>query len=193
VTPWRNLYQKSSFGPRVVLRRYQASDAPDVWEAVVETRATLQRWTAQPASRSSLEEVQVGLSRLESSWDNSVRLVDAVHKRHSGDDLGESGLYEIDGGRRIAEVGYWLRDGAVGHGYMSEALAVLCRPVFSRLELARIEALVQPGNERSLKTTESAGFHLAGFVPRRPERNGQDSDEMCLYILDDPESVGPPP
>jgi len=76
---------------------------------------------------------------------------------------------------------------------MSEALAVLCRPVFSRLELARIEALVQPGNERSLKTTESAGFHFAGFVPRRRERDGQDSDEMWLYILDDPESVGPPP
>src|SRR6266852_9374307 len=74
-------------------------------------------------------------------------------------------FYEIDRSRRTAEVGYWLRDEAVGHGYMSEALAVLCRPVFSRLALARIEALVQPGNERSLKTTESAGFHFAGLFP----------------------------
>ncbi|SRR5258708_1788020 len=180
-------------GPRVQLRRYQASDAPDVWEAVVESRATLKRWAPQPASRGSLEEVRAGLVRLESNWDNTVRLVYAVRNRHSGDYLGELGFYEIDRGRRIAEVGYWLRDGAVGHGYMSEALAILCRSAFSRLVLARIEALVQPGNERSLKTTESAGFHLAGFVPRRPERDGQDSDEMCVYVLDDPESVGPPP
>ena len=49
---------------------------------------------------------------------------------------------------------------------MREAMDLLLREAFTELGLHRLEANIQPGNERSIALAKRAGFELEGFSPR---------------------------
>jgi [ribosomal protein S5]-alanine N-acetyltransferase len=49
---------------------------------------------------------------------------------------------------------------------MTEAMQLLLREAFTRLDLHRIEANIQPGNVRSIALAKRCGFELEGFSPR---------------------------
>jgi ribosomal-protein-alanine N-acetyltransferase len=53
-----------------------------------------------------------------------------------------------------------------GQGYMTEAMHLLLREAFTRLDLHRLEANIQPGNARSIALAKRCGFELEGFSPR---------------------------
>ena len=52
-----------------------------------------------------------------------------------------------------------------GQGYMSEALGLVLHEAFVTLDLHRLEANIQPGNQGSLALARRAGFQLEGFSP----------------------------
>ena len=53
-----------------------------------------------------------------------------------------------------------------GQGYMTEAMRLLLREAFTRLDLHRLEANIQPGNTASIALAKRCGFELEGFSPR---------------------------
>jgi ribosomal-protein-alanine N-acetyltransferase len=63
-------------------------------------------------------------------------------------------------------LGYGGVAGYVGQGYMSEAMQLVLREAFTRLDLHRLEANIQPGNAPSIALAKRAGFELEGFSPR---------------------------
>jgi ribosomal-protein-alanine N-acetyltransferase len=72
----------------------------------------------------------------------------------------------IRGPLQSAFLGYGGVEALSGQGYMSEGLLLLLRHVFEDLRLHRIEANIQPGNERSLALVRRAGFVREGFSER---------------------------
>lgn len=52
-----------------------------------------------------------------------------------------------------------------GQGYMSEALGLVLHEAFVTLDLHRLEANIQPGNQGSQALVRRAGFQLEGFSP----------------------------
>jgi ribosomal-protein-alanine N-acetyltransferase len=72
----------------------------------------------------------------------------------------------IRGPLQSAFLGYGGVAALSGQGYMSEGLRLLLRYVFVDLRLHRLEANIQPGNERSLSLVRSAGFVREGFSQR---------------------------
>lgn len=52
-----------------------------------------------------------------------------------------------------------------GQGYLSEGVALAVRYAFERLELHRVEADIQPGNDASVRLVERLGFRREGFSP----------------------------
>jgi ribosomal-protein-alanine N-acetyltransferase len=107
------------------------------------------------------------------------------------DDDAIAGLFELSGIARgffqSAYLGYWAGAPFAGQGYMSEGMQHVLRFAFSELKLHRVEANIQPGNERSLALARDAGFRREGFSPRYLKIGGRWRDhERWAILADDP-------
>jgi [ribosomal protein S5]-alanine N-acetyltransferase len=86
------------------------------------------------------------------------------------DDDALVGVYNVSeitrGFFESAYLGYYAFAPTAGHGLMAEGLALVLRHSFRTLKLHRLEANIQPGNERSKRLVERAGFRYEGYSPR---------------------------
>jgi [ribosomal protein S5]-alanine N-acetyltransferase len=63
-------------------------------------------------------------------------------------------------------LGYYAFAPHNGRGYMSAGLRAVLAAAFGKLRLHRLEANIQPHNERSRRLVQRLGFRLEGFSPR---------------------------
>lgn len=68
------------------------------------------------------------------------------------------------------EIGYGLREGFCGHGYMTEALRAVCAWAFTQNAVTRIEAETEPGNAASQKVLAACGFFPTGTFGKEGPR-----------------------
>ena len=121
------------------------------------------------------------------------------YQREARDDLGYAFLaFEGDSDRLIggltlsnirrgvtqsAMLGYWLGLPFVGRGHMTAAVRAVMPHAFEALRLHRVEAAVQPANERSAAVLRRAGFTEEGLARRYLKINGQWQDHLLFAIL----------
>jgi RimJ/RimL family protein N-acetyltransferase len=170
-------------GPRVVAREYRLTDGDAICYAIDESRPSLARWVPDIARRHTTSEVREGLELLARDSLMGRRLVCGLWELASGRFIGEAGLYELDWGRRYAEVGFWLRQSARGRGYASEALDLLTEHARG-LGLRKLEAHIAPDNVASRRLVERRGYRVVGRRPARPEWDG---DVPFILIYAPPE------
>jgi RimJ/RimL family protein N-acetyltransferase len=82
-----------------------------------------------------------------------------------------------------AEVGFVLARAAWGRGYMHEALTALIHHAFGTLQLHRLEADVDPRNERSVRLLERLGFVREGVLRERWLVAGEVQDAVFYGLL----------
>lgn len=85
-----------------------------------------------------------------------------------------------------AYLGYYGLAGAMGRGIMTAAVGLVVAEAFGALGLHRVEANIQPGNERSRALVQRLGFQLEGFSPRYLRIAGEWRDhERWARLADD--------
>jgi RimJ/RimL family protein N-acetyltransferase len=101
--------------------------------------------------------------------------------------LGACGLHQRvgDGG---TEIGYWIRENAVGRGFAPEAAAALTRAAFNICRLARVEIHVPVGNISSERVPQKLGFTYEATLKSRlpeasPTRAGLYMDENIYSMF----------
>ena len=147
-------------GRRLLLRIYDLGDAPLVSAAVRASRARLAPWL--PWAETSHERLEDSIdfcARSRAHW--LLRRDDinyGLFAREGGAYLGGIGLHAIDWQVRRFEIGYWLRDGAEGRGYMTEAVRLLSGLLFESLGAIRVEIRCDARNERSRRVAERSGY-----------------------------------
>jgi ribosomal-protein-alanine N-acetyltransferase len=97
----------------------------------------------------------------------------------------------VFGNFRSAYLGYSAFVPHHGRGYMTEGLGLVLRHAFGTLGLHRVEANVQPGNERSIALVERLGFRREGYSPRYLKIGNRWRDHVRFAILAD--EFTPPP
>jgi ribosomal-protein-serine acetyltransferase len=129
--------------------------------------------------------------QMRSKWLLREDLVVGIFERQSGRLLGGSGLHRIDWNIRKFDIGYWLRDSAVGHGYATETVQVLTRFAFDHLDACRVEIRIDARNTPSRAVPERVGFIYEGRHRRAlPDASGQPCDiEVFALIREDFEAL----
>ena len=107
-------------------------------------------------------------------------------RRHS--DGAIAGYFDVSqiirGPLQSAFLGYGGVAALSGQGYMSEGMRLLLDYAFVDLRLHRLEANIQPGNERSLALVRRAGFVREGFSERYLKIGGRwcDHERWAIRI-----------
>jgi len=84
-----------------------------------------------------------------------------------------------------AYLSYYAVQKYAERGYMKEGLQLVIDHAFTQLGLHRLEANIQPGNERSVRLVESLGFECEGYSPSYLRINGKWRDHERWALLAD--------
>ena len=105
------------------------------------------------------------------------------------EDGGLAGMYNLSqifrGGFQNAYLGYAAFSPLAGKGYMREAMPLVLAYAFGDLGLHRLQANVQPENERSIALLRATGWREEGFAPRYLKIRGEWCDHLLFAILAD--------
>jgi len=97
--------------------------------------------------------------------------------------IGTCGFHDWDARRFRAEISYDLSPTSWGQGYMREALHTILDYGFHKMNLRRVEALVDPADSRSQNLLTGLGFHLEGVLREHDFIKGQFLDDMIFALL----------
>lgn len=98
--------------------------------------------------------------------------------------IGTCTLAKLSPANRRAELGFALARAHWGNGLMGEALTALLDHAFGEMNLHRLEADVDPRNDRSIRLLERLGFRREGLLRERWLANEEAQDTVLLGLLE---------
>ena len=107
----------------------------------------------------------------------------AIAEPHSDEAVGHIGLWlpQIRKGR--AEIGYWIRPTARGHGFAAAALGLLSAWAFEHLTVHRLSLFIEPWNVASIRTAERADFTREALLEQWEVVGDEPKDMWCFVRL----------
>lgn len=144
---------------RVQLERPSGRRVDDFLAGVRRSRRLHGAWVTPPATAAAYREY---LRRLRTSTQAGY----LIGRVDSGELVGVVNVSEIVRGNfQSAYLGYYAFSPHARQGLMAEGLGLVVSDAFERLGLHRLEANVQPGNEKSRRLVRRLGFRREGLSP----------------------------
>ncbi len=150
---------------RVHAREWRANDAANVWE-LVQDQDTL---FGPPGLIASLQDAEAWVEQelADQAAPERIKYRFALHLIDGGALIGGCRVHWEDVRNRMASIGMALHGAYWGRGYGTEVGELVLTLAFERLNVHRIEALIQPSNARSLALVRRAGFTKEGLLRER--------------------------
>lgn len=165
--------------PRLVLRPYRASDAPDLQRLVGDAAVALNTVNIQhPYPDGAAEEWIAGHAAAAASGTSlTLAITDGTDELR-----GAIGL-QLRLRHRRAEIGYWIGRPWWSRGYATEAVRAMLAWAFANLPLERIDATHYTRNPASGRVMEKAGMSAEGTHRQYFVRDGRGEDVVRYAIL----------
>jgi [ribosomal protein S5]-alanine N-acetyltransferase len=166
--------------PRLALRQLTPADAGDIF-AIFSDPEVMRFWDHGPmrdvaAAETYVAAIQEGLRNQQlfqwGTWDPAERRI-----------VGTCTLLHVSTVHERGEIGFAVARAHWGRGVATEAVSALIAFCFEQLELHRLEADVDPRNERSLRLLERLGFRREGLLRERYFVDGERQDTVILGLL----------
>jgi RimJ/RimL family protein N-acetyltransferase len=162
----------------IALRGWRNTDGPDIARMFQDPDAL--EWTRAPAPYREGDALQ-WLASLPAQMRRGDALPLAVTDAADGSLLGSIDLRMR--GESRAEFGYVVAAWARGRGIGRRALRLYARWAFEELKVARLELLVQPGNDASLALGRRVGFTDEGTLRSYSLVRGERKDMVMMSLL----------
>jgi ribosomal-protein-serine acetyltransferase len=166
----------------VAIREYQDSDVDDVVAAVQESVAELQPWMSWASSAYSRTDAAAWVDVTRHGRATSSMYTFAVIDS-TGRYVGGCGINQINHVNGVANLGYWIRSSAVGHGLATAAVRRVVAWALAHTALNRFEIVVAVENTRSQRVAEKAGAHRDAVLKKRVIVAGRPCDAVLFSIL----------
>jgi ribosomal-protein-alanine N-acetyltransferase len=164
-------------GRRVYLRPPYDDDADEFLSLTRASRALHRPWVSPPGDEAAFTEYV----RRNGGGDFRGFL---ACRREDGALVGVVNLSQVfRGSFNNAYLGFYGFIPFARKGYMTEGVGLALRHAFRSMGLHRVEANLQPANERSRALLERLGFRLEGFSPRYLKIAGRWRDHERWAIL----------
>lgn len=167
-------------GSRVVLRSLRDSDVPALF-AVFSHPQVMRYWSTPPLA--AMEDAVVLLERIHEAFRKRALFQWGIALAGDNRVVGTFTLLNLHRVHRRVEVGYALGREHWGRGIAQDALAAMLSFSFDSLHMHRVEADVDPRNDRSLRLLERNGFRREGCLRERYQVSGEIQDAVMLGLL----------
>ena len=152
---------------RVLVRKPETGDADEFLRLVEASRGFHHPWTNPPRTAADFS-FWVARADSERSWFN------LLCRRDGGEIVGVINLSEIiRGPLQACFVGFYGFAATAGQGFMTDGLRLVASHALGPFGLHRLEANIQPGNERSKALVQRVGFENEGFSPSYLQIDGE--------------------
>jgi RimJ/RimL family protein N-acetyltransferase len=146
----------------IVLRRLAASDVG--WITAACRDRELSRYMPALPYPYAEADARAFTKQAARGWAEGTGAAFVIARAADGDGLGtiELHLHEADPG--LAEIGYWLRREARGHGAATTAVRLVANWAFGELGIERLNLTTLPENAPSQRVAGRAGFTREGLL-----------------------------
>jgi RimJ/RimL family protein N-acetyltransferase len=158
-----------------------------VFDAASSSVAELAPWMPWCQPGYSRGETATFVESRDDAWSLGSEFSFAIEDARTGRLLGSTGLNDLDGRNRRANLGYWVRTDATGRGVARRAARLVAEFGFADVGLLRQEILVAVGNVASQRVAEAIGAVREGCLRTRLVVHGRAHDAF-LYALVRPTS-----
>lgn len=163
---------------RCLLREILPSDQPKIFEGL--SHPEVIRYYG--VSYDSLEATSAQMKFYRRLRETGTGTWWAACLKESGEFIGACGINNLSRLHRKAELGFWLLPAYQRRGYMGEIVPQVIAYGFGEMNLHRIEAIVEPGNEASRRLLLALGFGYEGTQRESEIKNGRFID-LEFYAL----------
>jgi RimJ/RimL family protein N-acetyltransferase len=171
------------FDGKVRLRPYLSGDSPDVFEAATESFHEVGEFLPWCHAGYTRKESDDWIKLCAQSWDNGSAYEFAILDSINGRYLGGCGLNHVNAIDKIANLGYWVRSSAAGHGIAPASAQLLAKFAFDKLELNRVEIVAAVENLKSQRTAEKTGARREGVLRNRILISGIPHDAVIFSLI----------
>ena len=169
-------------GKIIILRKFRKSDAHDIVKNA--NHLEISKYTTVPYPY-TIEHALDYIKKSQICLRKGTGFYFGIVPKENDQIIGTVSLEKIDVVAKKAEVGYWLGKKYWKLGIADEALKLILKFGFNKLELIRIWARVMEPNKPSIKLLEKNGFKLEGILRRNFYKHEQWYDELRFALLKD--------
>jgi ribosomal-protein-serine acetyltransferase len=168
----------------ITIRPYRLEDSEALYVAVRESLLELISWMPWCHSGYSIDESRTWLENQIPAFQQG-KAFDFAIVSASGGYWGGCGLNQIDNINRQANLGYWVRSSAAGHGIASAAVKLIRSWGFENTDLIRLEIVIAVENQASRRVAEKAGAEYEGILRSRLLLQGSPHDAAIYSFIRD--------
>ncbi len=179
-------------GPRLTLRRLRVDDAEELLAVILASRARLRPWLGFHEYIVSPETAREWLEYDSAKWERREGFHYGLRLRPAGTLIGALHMHTIHWEIPSFALGYWLRTGYDGYGYMTEAVRVGTDYLFESLGARRVSILCDTRNTRSAAVAERLGFVRDGRLRNETRAHDGALADDYIYSLIDTDLRWPP-
>ena len=163
---------------RVYINKIHSGDRKEIIELANSSIGLHQPWISAPINSSMFKQY---FKRISQNDHEGI----AIRLEADNQIVGVININNIVRGSFLsASLGYYVSKLHQGHGYMTEALNAVTQFAFRNMGLHRVEANIQPSNQRSKNLVQRCGFEFEGLSKKFLYINGEWKDHERWAIVD---------